>query len=107
MSIFKKIPNPFGKKGCEEHQEKVEEVADEVETRDLKVVKEKNIDLSTGKRRYIDVAGIDIDDNIVELHQVGKQTKKGLPVKRERVVIEEVREETGIDIEFHPYNDIE
>ena len=96
MSIFKKIPNPFGKKGCEEHQEKVEEVADEVETRDLKVVKEKNIDLSTGKRRYI-----------VELHQVGKQTKKGLPVKRERVVIEEVREETGIDIEFHPYNDVE
>ncbi|MBK6606512.1 MAG: hypothetical protein KBF99_10725 [Leptospiraceae bacterium] len=91
MSIFKKIPNPFGKKGGEAHQEKVEEVADEVETRDLKVVKEKNIDLSTGKRRYIDVAGIDLDDNIVELHQVGKQTKKGLPVKRERVVIEVVQ----------------
>ncbi|MBK7057304.1 MAG: hypothetical protein IPH52_20105 [Leptospiraceae bacterium] len=87
MSIFKKIPNPFGKKVVKRIRKKVEEVADEVETRDLKVVKEKNIDLSTGKRRYIDVAGIDLDDNIVELHQVGKQTKKGLPVKRERVVI--------------------
>jgi len=32
MSIFKKIPNPFGKKGGEKHQEKVKEVAQDVDS---------------------------------------------------------------------------
>ncbi|HRG76252.1 MAG TPA: hypothetical protein PLX69_16955 [Leptospiraceae bacterium] len=105
MSIFKKIPNPFWKKGGEAHQEKVKEVAKEVDSRDLFSDLENKIDLSNGSRRFIDVAGLDDNRNIVELHQIGKQTKKGLPVKRERDVIEEVSKETGIEVEFHPYND--
>ena len=46
MSIFKKIPNPFGRKGGEDHQELVAEVAQDVESRDLNIDFEKKIDLS-------------------------------------------------------------
>ena len=55
----------------------------------------------------MDVAAFDENGNEVEFHQVGKQTKKGLPVKRERVVIEEIRKYKDVPITFHPYNQIE
>ena len=107
MSFFKKVPNPFGRKGGEAHQKKVQEVADEVEEKELKVELERKIELDSGNKRYIDVAGLNDEDQIVELHQIGKETKKQLPVKRERVVIEEVSKETGIDVKFHAYNRVE
>ncbi|MBK8395836.1 MAG: hypothetical protein IPL26_11440 [Leptospiraceae bacterium] len=40
----------------------------------------------------------------VEIHQVGKQTKSGIPVIRERKTIEEVGEGYGMKPEFHSYN---
>ena len=41
---------------------------------------------------------------VEELHQVGKQTKGGQPVARERQVLEDIQEATGQNPEFHPYN---
>lgn len=58
-----------------------------------------------GKKRYVDVAGLDESDEIKELHQIGKQTKKGLPVKRERDAIEDTEKAQPIKPEFHPYNE--
>jgi len=55
------------------------------------------------KKRFIDIAAVS-GDLIVEMHQVGKVNKNGLPVKRERDVIQEIKNELDIDIIFHPYN---
>ncbi|MCP5500112.1 MAG: hypothetical protein H7A25_09435 [Leptospiraceae bacterium] len=60
----------------------------------------------SGKRRYIDVAGIDEEtEAIVELHQIGKKNKNGEPVMREKRVLDEVEKEFGIRPEFHAYNE--
>ncbi len=101
----KKVPNPYGRKGGEKHQEKVKEVFADVEKRGFIGGFEKFIRLITGQGRYIDVVGLDQDTEIpVEFHQIGIQTKKGLPVKRERDVIEEIEKYKDIRIEFHAYN---
>jgi hypothetical protein len=101
----KKVPNPYGKKGGEKHQQKVKEIFADVEKRGFIGGCEKFIRLITGQGRYIDVVGLDQDAEIpVEFHQIGIQTKKGLPVKRERDVIEEVENDKNIQVEFHAYN---
>jgi len=41
------------------------------------------------------------------LHQIGKQNKNGLLVKKEKDTIEEIYENMGMRAEFHPYNTIE
>ncbi|MDX1959654.1 MAG: hypothetical protein SFU98_13850 [Leptospiraceae bacterium] len=43
-------------------------------------------------------------ENIVEMHQVGKINKDGRPLKREREVIQEIKDELDVDVIFHPYN---
>lgn len=100
----KKIPNPNGRKGGEKHQKLGKQVFDEIEKKGLFAKFEHFIRLITGQGRFMDLAGFDENGNEVEYHQIGKQTKKGLPVKRERDVIEEVEKYKGIQIEFHPYN---
>jgi hypothetical protein len=107
MSEEKKVPNPYGKLGGPEHRKKVEEVGKEVRARNLFAVFEWAIELLTGKKRYVDVAGVDEFDNVKELHQIGKQTKKHLPVKRERDALEDIEKSKGMKPEFHPYNDVE
>jgi hypothetical protein len=72
--------------------------------RGLTAIKEKLLELFEGKKkRFIDVAGMD-GEEIIELHQVGKQTKDGRPIKRERIVIDEIEKEIGIKPKFHQYN---
>ena len=51
MSEEKRIPNPYGKLGGPEHREKVEEVAKEVQKRNLIAIFERAIELLTGKKR--------------------------------------------------------
>ena len=88
MSEEKKVPNPYGRKGGLEHQAKVEEVAKEV-----------------GEKRFMDVAGLDEETRKpVEFHQIGKETKSGNPVKRERDVLDEIARERDIILKFHAYN---
>ncbi|MEM7184694.1 MAG: hypothetical protein AAF518_27615 [Spirochaetota bacterium] len=59
------------------------------------------------KKRFVDLAGLDADENLSELHQVGKQNKNLQPVKRERVIMTELEKVTGIKPIFHAYNNIE
>ncbi|MCB1179423.1 MAG: hypothetical protein KDK36_17710 [Leptospiraceae bacterium] len=99
-----KVPNPNGRKGGEKHQNKVKEVVVQVEKKGLLASLEHFLKLVTGKRKFIDVAGLDSEGNEIEYHQVGKETKKGLPVKRERDTIEEISNSKDVEIYFHPYN---
>jgi len=54
--------------------------------------------------RFVDVVGKDAQRNIVEMHQVGKQTKGGNPVSREVKALEDIHGATGTRPEYHPYN---
>lgn len=105
----KTVPNPYGKNGGPAHQEVVESIVMDIESRGLKARKEYRVDTPEGKksRRYVDVVAEDKDGNVVEMHQVGKQTRKGKPIARERVAIEDIANAPGgrgISMTFHPYN---
>jgi hypothetical protein len=100
-----KVPNPNGKKGGKKHQDLQKKVGEDVEKRGLDVILEYFLRLINGKARFMDVAGLDkVTREEIEFHQVGKQTKKCLPVKRERDVIEEIEKHKNIHVEFHAYN---
>lgn len=104
----KQIPNPYGKLGGIEHRQKVTEVALEVEKRGLFARLEYLIHFISARKRFVDVAGINKNSLIPEeYHQIGKQTNKRRPVKRERDVIDEIYIEKGIKPQFHAYNGIE
>ncbi|MCA9507934.1 MAG: hypothetical protein KC505_05890, partial [Myxococcales bacterium] len=92
----KKVPNPHGKLGSPKHREKVNEVAKDIEKRGFLARLEYFIQLVSGKKRYVDVAALDYNLDEKEFHQIGKQTKSGIPVKRERDAIEEVYQAKGI-----------
>jgi len=106
--VAKDVPNPFGKKGGPEHQAKVEEVQNDIESRGLEAQKEKKIETPGGNKdtRYADVVAKDSKGNVVEVHQVGRQTQEGLPVSRERKAIQDIGNATGQTPQFHPYNPI-
>lgn len=105
MSEDKNIPNPYGRKGGLKHQQKVKEVATDIKDRGFLPVLEKFLRLFSGKGKYMDVVALDENNNqVIEIHQVGKITKSGIPVIRERKTIKEVEEGYGIKPEFHSYN---
>ena len=104
----KQVPNPYGKLGGIEHRKKVEEVAQDVENRGLFARLEHFIRFISGKKRFVDVAALNKESlKPEEFHQIGKQTLKKIPVKRERDVIQEISIETGIKPIFHPYNNFD
>ncbi len=103
----KKVPNPYGRLGSPPHQDKVDEVAEDIESRGFAYVKELFLRLFNGRGKFVDVAAFDNQQKLQELHQIGKQNKNGLPVKRERDTIEEIHENMGIKPEFHSYNSSE
>ncbi|MFP2928327.1 RHS repeat-associated core domain-containing protein [Pyxidicoccus sp. 3LG] len=100
-------PNPFGKKGGPAHQAKVKEVADDVASRGLDPVPELRVPTPGGHKqtRFADVAGRDpATGQIVEMHQVGRQTAGGNPVPREVKALDDIQQATGVRPTFHPYN---
>ena len=57
-------------------------------------------------KRFVDVAGVEPSTGTVEeMHQVGRQTKDGQPVARERKALDDIQEATGDRPKFHPYTD--
>lgn len=104
MKEEKKVPNPYGRKGGLEHQAKVNEVAEEIQTRGFQSIKEQILRfLGMKKYRYADVVAVD-NREIVEIHQIGKETRNGNPVKREQLVMDEIKKEMDISVSFHSYN---
>ncbi len=98
-------PNPYGKKGGPAHQEKVGEVAADVESRGLEAGFEHKVETPGGAKgsRFVDVVGRDAQGNIVEMHQIGRQTKGGAPVTREVRALNDIERATGTPPRFHPY----
>ena len=94
----KKVGNPYGRLGGPAHQNKVQNVASDIENRGFKAQTEFKIDTPGGVKlyRFADVVAIDVFTClIVEIHQVGVSTKKGLPVSRERKAIRDIEIATG------------
>ena len=56
------------------------------------------------KSRDVDVVSRDANGNIVEYHQVGRQTAGGKAVSRERKAMDDIEGATKTRPEFHPYN---
>ncbi|MDI3288367.1 hypothetical protein [Polyangium sp. 15x6] len=101
----RRVPNPNGKKGGEAHQAKVREIEADIKERGLKPKTEQRVRTPGGQKenRYVDVAG-KRGDEVVEMHQVGRQTKGGQPVSRERKALDDVERATGQRPTFHPIN---
>ncbi len=109
----KNIPNPFGSKGGLAHQAEVNKIAKNIESRGLEPVKEFTIkDPITGKTRRADVVGRDpLTKEVKEIHQVGKETKLGNPISRERKAIIDVENAIknldnflkDVEVQFHKY----
>ena len=81
-------PNPWGRKGDEAHQAKIQEIKEDIIARKLTPDFETCIILEEPGvqghlERAADITAWD-GDKLVEVHQVGKALKDGLPVARER-----------------------
>jgi hypothetical protein len=100
------VSNPHGKRGGPAHQAKVKEVASDIKSRGLEVRFEHKVSTPGGQKgtRYVDVVGKDTKGNVVEMHQIGRQTKGGQPVSRERKALDDIKGATGTRPDFHPYN---
>jgi len=100
----KRIPNPNGRKGCLEHQNRIKKIMQRLASFGLIPDDEHRIDLANGDKRYADVVGIDPNGNLAEIHQIGKQNQDGTPVAREQRAIKDIEEATGIKVTFTAYN---
>jgi hypothetical protein len=104
------VPNPNGKNGGPLHQAQVGRIVASIEARSLFSDTEYYVATPNGTKRgrFIDVVAYDRNRNVVEAYQVGKQTKAGIPVARERVAIIDVTPAKSFKapVVFIPYNDI-
>jgi len=103
----KKVPNPNGKKGGKDHQEKIQEQEKRLEKEGYDQI-ENEVRVSTPngdkKSRYIDVRGTKTETGETKDIQVGKQNKNGTPVSREQRALKDIEEVTNQIPEFIPYN---
>jgi RHS repeat-associated protein len=105
--VHNACPNPNGRAGGIDHQRVVSDVKADIEARGLEAVTEYRIVTPGGERgsRYVDVAGRDPNTGqVVETHQVGRQTVAGAPVARERRAMDDIQKAGKKRPRFHPYN---
>ena len=102
----KRVPNPHGKLSSPAHQGKVAEIVADIVARHFAPYTAYSVDTPAGTKRsrYVDVLGMDAQGNIVEMRQIGRQTKAGLPVFREVKALDDIERATGLRPTFHPYN---
>jgi RHS repeat-associated protein len=100
------VPNPFGKKGGPAHQGEVGRIVDEIEGRGNIAQKEYQVKTPDGEKgsRYVDVVEMTNEGDVVEMYQVGKQTKAGNPVSREQRALNDIEKAIGRMPKFMPYN---
>ena len=103
--VAKAPPNPHGKLGGPAHQAEVEKVVQDIKNRGLTPEVEHKVSTPGGDKgsRYVDVVAKDKQGKVVEAHQVGRQTKSGLPVSRERAAIRDIEKARGVKVKFHRY----
>ncbi|MBR6666205.1 MAG: RHS repeat-associated core domain-containing protein [Lachnospiraceae bacterium] len=105
-SGVKKVPNPYGKKGCQAHRDTIASIQPSRTGGAMNY--EKGFVTPKGSKscRYADAVEI-ADGNIVAIHQVGKVNKNGTPVIRESRAIEDIMNSSdynGAPIYFWPYS---
>jgi hypothetical protein len=101
-------PNPFGKKGGPAHQQKIDEIFQDIKDRGLIPRTEERVITEGGGKssRYVDVSALDpATGKVVERYQVGKQTKAGNPVKREVRAMDDIEAADGLRPTSVPYNE--
>ncbi len=105
--MAKVVPNPFGKKGGLKHQAKVREVVEDMLDENLNPVEEFLVPTPEGSKskRFVDVARLDDNQDLIKLVQVGKTNAKGEPVKREREAIEDIEKATNKTVNFEDYEE--
>ena len=105
--VGKFVPNPFGRRGGQAHQDKVAEAIKQLKSDGFtKVGTERTIITPNGEktRRAVDVRGINPTTGEVKDIQVGRQNKNGTPVARERRALDDIEKATGQRPIFIPYN---
>ena len=106
----KKVPNPNGKKGGKAHQDKINDIIEDAEGRGLRSNTEYKFNSTGGYKnsRYADVVVYDSQGRVMEIHQVGRSTKRyHAPVSREKKAIKDIRSSqnyNGAKIYYHPYD---
>jgi RHS repeat-associated protein len=99
-------PNPGGRLGSPEHRAKVQERAAELEKEGHEIISggggaERAVDTPAGKR-FPDIITKDQFGNPY-FENIGRTTKSGQPVSRERRVMDEIEQGTRIRPHFTPY----
>ena len=102
LLVHNRCTNPYGKLGGNKHQTLIGEIGDDLSERGYKVTYEHRVTNIGGYKdtRYIDIYATKGYDRIAI--QVGRQTKGGLPVARERRAISDL-ESAGYGVLFIPY----
>ena len=98
-----KCRNPYGRNGGPDHQGKVKEIGNDLESRgyDVKYVYRVETPDGAKRYRYLDVYA-EKDGDMVGV-QVGRMTKGGYPVSRERAALNDIRN-NGYHAVFIAYN---
>ncbi len=99
--MSKKIPNPNGRRGNEDHYTLIDKILHVLEKFGLNSKAEFGIKIDDNKKRFADAVGLDENNNIVEIHQVGRTNKDGSPVIRERRAITDIEKATKLKVIFH------
>ena len=104
--VHNSCPNPHGRLGSPAHRAVVDDVARDLTSKGYTgITRETHVPTPGGEKanRYADISGIDPTTGNREYHQVGRQTKGGLPVKRERDALDDLANATGTTPVFHIY----
>lgn len=105
----KTVPNPNGRKGDGDHQAGVDAAERELQTKykdapGVDVKREVKVDTPNGSKgaRYLDVGAVGGEpERVIEGTQVGRTTKAGIPVSRERDALRDIaRDAPWIDLGF-------
>lgn len=104
------VASKGGRHGGKEHQDRVRERADQLEDEGHEItagggrLPERAVRTPEGKKRFPDISSVDSEGKPYH-ENVGKQTKGGNPVSRERKAIQDIDRATGGKTGFTPYND--
>ena len=98
--------NPYGRLGGPKHRAEVDKISQEIIAKGLQPKTEYQVETPEGVKscRFLDVVALDLQTEVpIEFYQVGRQTKRGLPVSRERQAIADIEKMTGITVQFRAY----
>ena len=100
--VHNRCTNPNGKKGGPAHQEKIHEIGTDLEDRGYSVTYEARINTAGGNKdtRYADIYATNGSDAFAV--QVGRMTRGGIPVIRERRALSDIIS-AGFNAIFLPY----